>query len=193
MTNLALGLVETFGYIGAVEALDAALKSANVKLVGCEFVRGGIVTIKITGDVAAVKASIEAAEAAVNNLGNLINTHVIARVSDEVWKMLQEDFYVDRNKNHCEPIDNKKVKEKIEDIKKETDIGKKLDERKSIENSKSDMRKLTQEELETMKVSQLRTLARKLKITSMTKKQIKFGKKNELIEAILNFYERRGK
>lgn len=190
MNKSALGLVETYGYIGAVEALDVALKSANVKLVGCEFVKGGIVTIKIIGDVASVKASVEAAAIAADNLDGLITTHVIARVSDEVWKMLQKDFIIEQNNNNClnkkednieseilsEDSDNIIVNDEIEEVQKKIDV-------------LEDMI-FTRKELEDMKVAEIRTLARKLQITSMTKKQIKFGKKDQLIDAIL--HHRRG-
>lgn len=89
MKKSTLGLIETYGFIGAVEALDVAVKTANVQLVSCEFVKGGIVTILITGDVASVKAAVEASAIAVDRLGVLRNTHVIARAYDEVWDILQ--------------------------------------------------------------------------------------------------------
>ncbi|WBW94907.1 BMC domain-containing protein [Oceanirhabdus sp. W0125-5] len=180
MNRSALGLVETYGYIGAVEALDVALKSANVKLLGCEYVKGGIVTIKITGDVAAVKSAVEGASIAAANIGNLISTHVIARVSDEVFKMIQKDFMIEELEWHaCD-----------EDIKNQIEIPNEEKEVLEEDFDKDEEIEIDREELQKMKVTEIRTLARKLEIKSMTKKEIKFGKKEELIEAILNHKER---
>jgi len=183
MNRYALGLVETYGYIGAVEALDVALKSANVKLLGCEYVKGGIVTIKITGDVAAVKASVEAASIAAENIGNLITTHVIARVSDEVFRIVQKDFKIEESEANVSDEERESLKE---DYKNDENISIVQEEEILVEAEEI---KLTMEELEKMRVTDIRTLARKLGITSMTKKEIKFGKKEELMKAILNHKE----
>ena len=76
----ALGFIETRGLVAAIESADAMLKAAEVHLVGRTFVKGGIVTITITGDIAACKASVDAAEAAVKRMGGtLLSTHVIPR------------------------------------------------------------------------------------------------------------------
>ena len=72
-------MIETYGYVTAVEAADAALKAADVRLADLQFVKGGLVAIIFTGDVAAVKASADAGEAAGNRIGKVISTHVIAR------------------------------------------------------------------------------------------------------------------
>lgn len=192
MNNSAIGLVETYGYIGAIEASDVCLKSANVELVGCEFVTGGIVTIQITGDVAAVKAAIEAAEIAVKKVGTLRTTHVIARTSEDVWKMLKkEKGNEEPEKDIAEPIVEEISTEEnseITEITETADNIKKTDEEVYEEATSSNIKKI--DELENMKVSELRTLAREIKITSLTKKQIKFAKKDELVKAIIQFYER---
>ncbi|MCM1991233.1 BMC domain-containing protein [Oceanirhabdus seepicola] len=190
----AMGLVETYGYVGAVEALDVALKSANVKLLGCEYVKGGIVTIKITGDVAAVKASVEAASIAAENIGNLITTHVIPRVSDEVFEMVQNDFKIEELDHYSsnEILGNqiKVYNEEKELLKEEygnkVEVDKVQDEETLVKTEKIE---ITREELLKMKVTDIRTLARKLGVKSMTKKEIKFGKKEELMKAILNHKE----
>lgn len=76
----ALGFVETRGLVAAIEGADAMLKAAEVHLVERTFVKGGIVTITITGDIAACKASVDAAVAAVQRMGGtLLSTHVIPR------------------------------------------------------------------------------------------------------------------
>ena len=82
-SNSALGLIEVYGFIGAVEGADASLKAASVSLVGVEAVKGGITTVMITGEVAAVKAGVEAAKAALIKIGIQPKTHVIARMADD--------------------------------------------------------------------------------------------------------------
>lgn len=81
---LALGMIETKGLIGAIEAADAMLKSANVNLVGKGLVGGGYVTVLVCGDVAAVKAATDAGAAAASRLEDLISVHVIPRPYDDV-------------------------------------------------------------------------------------------------------------
>ena len=79
MTYEALGMIETKGLVGLVEAADAMVKAANVKLVAYEKVGGGFVTALVRGDVAAVKAATDAGAAAANKVGELIAVHVIPR------------------------------------------------------------------------------------------------------------------
>ena len=80
----ALGMVETKGLVGAIEAADAMVKSANVNLVGKEQVGGGLVTVMVRGDVGAVKAATDAGAAAAEKVGELIAVHVIPRPHTEV-------------------------------------------------------------------------------------------------------------
>jgi len=75
----ALGLIETRGFVALVEASDAMVKAANVRLVGYEKIGGGYVTAVVRGDVAAVKAAVEAGAAAANKVGELVSVHVIPR------------------------------------------------------------------------------------------------------------------
>lgn len=84
----ALGFIETQGFTAVFEAVDTACKAAQVEVVGKEKLGGGYVTIVIRGDVAAVRAAIEAAEPAIGELGTLIATHVIARPSEAVLSLL---------------------------------------------------------------------------------------------------------
>ncbi|AWY97194.1 BMC domain-containing protein [Blautia argi] len=84
----ALGMIETYGYLTAVEALDSALKAANVSLVDVVRVRGGLVTVLIEGDVGAVKAAVDAAAAAAERVGEVVSVHVIPRPDDSVKSML---------------------------------------------------------------------------------------------------------
>lgn len=84
----ALGLIEFIGYVPAICAADTALKAASVDLIGIEKVTGGIVTVKITGDVDAVQAAVESAENYASRIGSLRSAHVIPRLDDEVENLL---------------------------------------------------------------------------------------------------------
>ena len=88
MDTNSLGMIETKGLVGAIEAADAMVKSANVQLVGKEQVGGGLVTVMVRGDVGAVKAATDAGAAAAEKVGELISDHVIARPHVEVDKIL---------------------------------------------------------------------------------------------------------
>jgi ethanolamine utilization protein EutM len=86
--NGALGMVETRGFIGSVEAADAMVKAANVTLVGSEYIGAGYVTVMVRGDVGAVKAATDAGAAAARRVGELISVHVIPRPHAEVERVL---------------------------------------------------------------------------------------------------------
>ena len=88
MQQEALGMVETKGLVGAIEAADAMVKSANVSLVGYEKIGSGLVTVMVRGDVGAVKASVEAGGAAAKRVGELISVHVIPRPHSDVEAIL---------------------------------------------------------------------------------------------------------
>lgn len=87
---LALGLIETKGLVGAIEAADAMAKAANVKIVGKEKSSGALITIKIVGDVAAVKSAVDAGSAAAQRVGELLSAHVIPRPHDELAPFIEE-------------------------------------------------------------------------------------------------------
>ena len=84
----ALGMVETKGLVGSIEAADAMVKAANVRLIGKVHVGGGLVTVMVRGDVGAVKAATEAGGAAADRVGELLSVHVIPRPHDEVEYIL---------------------------------------------------------------------------------------------------------
>ena len=84
----ALGLIETKGFVAAIEAADAMVKTANVGLTGKEFIGAGYVTISVRGDVGAVKAATEAGAAAARRVGELVSVHVIPRPHEETEKIL---------------------------------------------------------------------------------------------------------
>jgi ethanolamine utilization protein EutM len=84
MSQEALGMIETKGLVGAIEAADAMVKAANVKLVGKELVGAGLVTVMVRGDVGAVKAATEAGAEAAQRVGTVLSVHVIPRPNSEV-------------------------------------------------------------------------------------------------------------
>ena len=88
MSQNALGMVETRGLVGAIEAADAMVKAANVTLVGKEFIGSGLVTVMVRGDVGAVKASTDAGAAAAAKVGELKSVHVIPRPHSDVESIL---------------------------------------------------------------------------------------------------------
>lgn len=264
----ALGMIETYGYLAAVEALDSALKAANVSLVDAVKVKGGLVTVLIEGDVGAVKAAVDAAAAAAERVGAVVAIHVIPRPAEEVRRMLAargskgpgkgpgggepRTAGAQPGEGPDKPVSGRETAEtKAGEARAEADQDPQ-EERKADEGSISgtDMRlpqdtdpadggngkapesgpKRTAEDagplppeengqrdtagngaagrrgrragaakdaepaevpprarMEKMTVAQLRTLARRLKITNMTAQEIRFAKKQELIQAITIF------
>ena len=140
----ALGLIETRGMVGAIVAADIALKTAQVELINKEYTKGGLVCIEFEGDVAAVKASVEAAVMAIKDMGVLIASHVIPRPDDSVEKII---------KRKVEPSIEEVTQKKVEEIKKEIkDI-----EEKSLENVElKDIQEEIEEINEILKVSKNR-------------------------------------
>lgn len=149
----ALGMIELYGKVAAVEALDSALKAANVSLVNVTRVGAGLVTVMITGDVGAVKAAIEAAEASARKVGTVVAVHVIPRPTVAVAEMVGK-------KPTLSPV---KIAEKKPSLKSD--------------------------KLEELKVVELRSMARELGIVDMTRKEIKFANKEELLVAIRKYLE----
>lgn len=116
----ALGLIETKGMVGAIVAADIALKTAQVELINKECVKGGLVCIEFEGDVAAVKASVEAAVTAIKDMSIYVGSHVIPRPDDSVEKIIKR-----KNETSKEEV----IEEKVEKIKKETkDIEEEIEE-----------------------------------------------------------------
>lgn len=87
----ALGLIETRGLVGAIEAADAGAKAANVRLLGTERADAGLVTVKFIGEVAAVKSAVDAGAAAAQRVGHLVSVHVIPRPHDDLGLVAEDD------------------------------------------------------------------------------------------------------
>lgn len=90
ISMIALGMVETRGLIGSIEAADAMVKAANVALIGSEYTGGGYVTVMVRGDVGAVKAATDAGTAAAKRVGELVSSHVIPRPHEDVEMILPQ-------------------------------------------------------------------------------------------------------
>ena len=91
MAGEAIGLIETRGLVGSVEAADAMVKAANVKLMGEERIGGGLVTVIVKGDVGAVKAAVDAGAAAAKRVGELLSVHVIPRPHSDLDSILPKE------------------------------------------------------------------------------------------------------
>jgi len=88
MSKIALGMIETRGLVGSVEAADAMVKAAQVTLIGKEKIGGGFVTVMVRGEVGAVKAATDAGAAAARRVGELVSVHVIPRPNEQVESIL---------------------------------------------------------------------------------------------------------
>jgi ethanolamine utilization protein EutM len=87
MSQEALGMIETRGYVGSVEASDAMVKAANVTLVKTISIGGGLITVLATGDVGSVKAAVDAGAKAAGKVGELISSHILARPHEDLMKV----------------------------------------------------------------------------------------------------------
>ncbi len=195
----ALGMIETKGRVGAIEALDSALKAANVTLVNMIRVGGGLTAVFIEGDVGAVKAAVDAAAVSAEKVGDLHSLHVIPRPDAAVRSLL------DKNINKIKAMDTKKVKTDIKtEIKIENEavaVEAGVEPEKTPvetpvieppEQAKTDLADLSlkkealRTELMQKSVAQLRRLAREIKDLSLSKREIKFAKKDQLVAAIMD-------
>ena len=112
----ALGLIETRGMVGAIVAADIALKTAQVELINREHTKGGLVCIEFEGDVAAVKASVEAAVTAIKDMGIYIGSHVIPRPDDSVEKIIKRK----KETFNEEVIEKKEIKTETKDVEEKS-------------------------------------------------------------------------
>jgi energy-coupling factor transport system substrate-specific component len=186
MKHAALGMIETYGYIGALASADAAVKAAVVTIDHLEIVKGGIVTVFFTGDVGAVNAAVEAGEKEAKRVGNFRRSHVIARVSNEVEAML--------SKAEVPTAVEVPVPAKVEQKAADEIITEKVTEA-VIAACEADSKvtiptKRSEEELMRMKVVKLRNIARSIDNIGIDRNRIKFSNKEELVNAILASYER---
>jgi ethanolamine utilization protein EutM len=157
----ALGMIEVYGYPPAVVALDSALKAADVSLTEVTKVKGGLVAVMFSGEVAAVKSALDASAAAASLVGQVVSVQVIARPVPDL--------------------------DTIVDIKSESKNSQEKDEVHAVSPEKRSVKTkthLTDEEIEHMTVAQLRSLTRKLGVQGMKNDDISFAKKIELTRSI---------
>ena len=194
----ALGLIELLGYCPAVVALDTALKTAEVSFQQISKIDKGIVSLTVTGDVAAVQAAMDAAAAAAEQVGQVLYVHVIPRPHEEVDEMLTPPptapVSVPQASSNAKTSDDKKEERVMEEAVNMVELVEDADESaqasaKTPADLKAFAESLTLEVLEGMTVKELRTVARDLNVTNMTRKEIRFGKKEDLIASICKYLE----
>ena len=175
MKNKALGIFETIGFVPALTGADAALKSAEVKLLGCRYVGSGLVSVLLSGDVSSVKVAVESGCSAAEQVGSVKSQTVIARTADGL------DFVIADTKQKGKKSAAKK--ELIARSKSAPRVSKKGISKKSIPA-------LNPQELSTMSVVKLREVARQCPGISLDRRKIRSARKDELIDAILSDYQK---
>jgi len=171
--EFALGMVETLGLVGSVEAADVMVKTANVRILGTEYTKGGLVAVEIVGEVAAVKAAVDAAAAAAARVGTVVSTHVIPRPAEDLEALLVGMETPDEQ-----------AQEQVQEEEEPEDDGS-LD---LFVPSESDDEYRMQ--LENLTVHQLRTLARGVAGLGIAGREISMANKELLISELMN--KRRG-
>lgn len=194
----ALGMIETYGLVPAVEAADAMLKAAEVRLLERTFVKGGLVTITVTGDVAAVKASVDAGAAAAARLGAhaLVTQHVIPRPHGEIGETIVNPVpIIERKENNSESSEEEEdgpttVLEK--NVVKTTSVNAKEELTKDAIDSFAEANGIDAviEVLEQTSVVKLRKIAREYNDLSVTGREISKANKTTLLESLREYYEK---
>ena len=175
MTDYALGLVETRGLVAAIEAADAMVKTANVVLVGKEQTNPALITIKVVGDTAAVRASVEAGAAAAQRVGELVSKHVIPRPADGIEELIF--------------VGGSRTQPDVEDELHEGPVEEHEDEASEIPYAMPDG--LTEEQkeyfnsLEAMTVHELRRFARGVEGLQIYGREISRANKPRLLEELM--------
>ncbi len=171
MLEYALGMVETRGLVGSIEAADVMVKTANVHILGTEYIRNGLVTVKIVGDVAAVKAAVDAAGAAAARIGQVIATHVIPRPAAEIEHILKKIQTIPAPESESRKPDKEKPGNPAPDQEPLLEPTPDLDEYKR--------------QLDAMTVPQLRAVARREGGLGIAGRQISKANKEQLISELL--------
>lgn len=198
----ALGMIETKGLVGSIEAADAMLKAANVVLASKTHVGGGLVTVMVRGDVGAVKAAVDAGASAAERVGELVSVHVIPRPAEDVEYILdpltpptpdpEPDLPAEPV---AEPEAPAAEPEEPSDPVPEEDPAQASyeeeneDPEEEAETTEAELESLDEETMRKMTVAKLRAAARALGTTGMSPREIRFAKKEELIARILEKQE----
>ncbi|MDY2970824.1 MAG: BMC domain-containing protein [Butyricicoccus pullicaecorum] len=183
----ALGMIETRGLVASIEAADAMVKAASVTLISKTHVGGGLVTVMVEGDVGAVKAATDAGAAAAERVGELISVHVIPRPAADVAHILdrrpEPKPEPEPEPPAPEPEPEPEVPEPEPEEAAHTEEMKE-EQPEEAPAEKVDLSELTPEALGKMTVAKLRIVARELGTTGMSRRDIRFAKKEDLIERI---------
>ena len=183
----ALGMIETRGLVASIEAADAMVKAASVTLISKTHVGGGLVTVMVEGDVGAVKAATDAGAAAAERVGELISVHVIPRPAADVAHILdrrpEPKPEPEPEPPAPEPEPEPEVPEPEPEEAAHTEEMKE-EQPEEVNAEKMDLSELTPEALGKMTVAKLRIVARELGTTGMSRRDVRFAKKENLIERI---------
>lgn len=193
MLDYALGLIETRGLVSALEAADAMCKSAEVELISKERTGGGLICIKIKGDVAAVKAAVDAGAAAAQRIGDLVSVHVIPRPDEGTEILITSSKKIAKQKEEepkkiaAKPIKRtvKPPNEKITAISKVESTEKLPESNNLISDELSDDEDIYERQLSEMTVHQLRHYARTVSGLSIFGRQISRANRDELIAELM--------
>lgn len=177
MLEYALGMVETRGLVGSVEAADVMVKTANVHILGTEYIRNGMVTVMIVGEVAAVKAAVDAAGAAAARVGQVVSTHVIPRPAAEVDGILKKNPKQATTEETPKQVEPEAGRKKGKPQKSPSD-------QQALFVASSDLDEY-RKHLDAMTVPQLRTVARNEGGLGIAGREISKANKEQLIHELL--------
>ncbi len=183
----ALGMIETRGLVASIEAADAMVKAASVTLISKTHVGGGLVTVMVEGDVGAVKAATDAGAAAAERVGELISVHVIPRPAADVAHILDRRPEPKPEPEPEPPAPEPEPEPEVPETEPEEAAHTeemKEEQPEEVNAEKMDLSELTPEALGKMTVAKLRIVARELGTTGMSRRDIRFAKKENLIERI---------
>lgn len=176
MLEYALGLIETRGLVGAIEAADAMTKAAEVTLVGKERADAGLMTVKIIGDVAAVRAAVDAGAAAAQRVGELVSAHVIPRPADDIEMLIYTSPTPKTSPVQTEILP--------EEPQRKTEPKEDLVEEESLFSDSDDQQEYLAK-LEAMTVHELRHYARDVTGLTIFGREISRANKEQLIRELM--------
>ncbi|EJN93724.1 BMC domain-containing protein [Streptococcus ratti] len=174
MAKKALGMIEVRGLLGSIVAADTAVKTADVRIVNQSTIKGGLTSVELFGDVGAIKEAVDNAKGVVSKMNCYISSNIIANLDPQVEEMILQSLfsYTEKTDDTAKKISEKKEVKQAADSKYIYNQFLNKIKREKIDN------------LEELKVTELRSLAYALELESMTKKEIKFANKQTLIKKL---------
>ncbi len=192
MLDYALGLIETRGLVGAIEAADAATKAADVELIGKERADAGLMTIKLRGDVAAIRAAVDAGAAAAQRVGELVSAHVIPRPDDETEILIYPPPWQTKEKQPSgeQPPAGRRARKQARETAAESSPEPEADSAESEAPAEeppimSDDEQTHLQQLKDMTVHELRRYARTVKGLPIAGRQISKANRDDLIAHLM--------